>query len=133
MTPSPLIYTHIFGSGHCLFVKFIQSGVTVLMTYKSPKYPLSDFSEKFAEQLKNSRGKLLVFGDVNIDLKAPEGKPILKLFEWRNLDAMVDIQHPSTDYGTHIDCCFSNVPNAMAWFYESYYSYHKAICIVWPK
>lgn len=50
-----------------------------------------------------------------------------------NLNTLLNINNVSTNLGTHIDICFSNVQLSEAFFYETYYSYHKPICIIFPK
>jgi hypothetical protein len=129
----PTIHTDYSSKGHCLFVKWRMSQVNIIMCYKSPNYSKSLFIRKLGDILGTIQGNILVFGDMNIDLKKNEGKKLIDLFYSFNLISKLNIQATSTDGGSHIDCCFSNVNNLEAWFYESYYSYHKPICMVWKK
>jgi hypothetical protein len=101
--------------------------------YKHPNYPIRLFLSSLKEILDIGAAKSVFLGDINIDLQKPEGHHVLKLFRERGLESKLDIEKPSTDGGSHIDICFSNVDTLQAWFYESYYSYHKPICVVWPK
>jgi hypothetical protein len=121
------------GTGHCLFVKWSVSNLNLIMVYKSPKYSTSQFIEQLRTQLSVSENKMLVFGDFNINLKESEGKQLSALFQEFELTSTLNIHHPTTNGGSHIDCCFSNHEDVEAWIYESYYSYHKPICIVWPR
>lgn len=130
---TPNLHVDSSADGHCLFLQWVVSGINVIMTYKHPAYLQLRFVEKLAEILNKINGNILLFGDVNTDLTKPESKRFVKLMERKKLMSKLPIQDPSTDYGTHIDVCFSNVDSVDAWFYESYFSYHKAICIIWPK
>jgi hypothetical protein len=130
---TPTITVDAASGGHCVILKFQVYGVDVLMLYKHPKYSNVHFVHKLGTFLIKMTGKILVFGDININLQKPEGQNILELFRSRKLKSKLNINHSSTDGGSHIDICFSNVNDIEAWFYESYYSYHKPICMVWPK
>jgi hypothetical protein len=127
------IHMNNSGTGHCLFVKWSISNLDAIMVYKSPKFPIPLFLEELRNQLLVSENQLLVFGDFNINLKESEGKKLSEVFEEYGMTSKLNIRHPTTNGGSHIDCCFSNGPDVEAWLYESYYSYHKPICIVWPR
>ena len=130
---SPQIVTDFKTKAHCIFVSFEISNVKIVIMYKSPKYPKTPFLEILKQHLDTTSGNCFFIGDININLQASEGKSILHLFRQYNLKSSLDIKLPSTDYATHIDCCFSNMSGLKSWFYESYYSYHKPICVIWPK
>ena len=132
----PTIETYFGDKGpndHCLISRWRINDKTVLMLYKSPKFSKPDFLQHLSTRLEQETGDLIVFGDININLRGPEGKQVRLLFSKFKLTSKLNLQDFSTDEGTNIDCCFSNLNGLDAWFYESYYSYHKAICIVWPK
>lgn len=130
---TPILLVESANNAHCLFLQWVVSGVTVIMVYKHPSYSQSRFLAKLEEILDNLNRNILLFGDANMDISNPENRKFLQLMARKDLISKLAIQDPSTDYGTHIDVCFSNVESVDAWFYESYFSYHKAICIVWPK
>jgi hypothetical protein len=121
------------GTGHCLFIRWSASNLNLIMVYKSPKYSTSQFVEQLRTQLSVSASNLLVFGDFNINLKESEGKKLSDVFQEFKLTSKLNTHYPTTNGGSHIDCCFSNHEGVEAWIYESYYSYHKPICIVWPR
>jgi hypothetical protein len=120
-------------TGHCLFLKQRISNVTVTFMYKHPNFPDRKFLRHLRSALEDVSGKEIFVGDININLQQPEGRRVLSLFMEFHFHSNLNIAQASTDGGTHIDCCFSNADEVEAWFYESYYSYHKPICIVWPK
>jgi hypothetical protein len=129
----PIIIKDFSLTGHCLIVRLLICNVNVVVVYKSPQYSSPGFLDKLKDVLKIIGKNVVVFGDFNIDLQKPEGKNVLQLFSLFGLEAKLNSQHSSTDGGTHIDFCFSDVRCMEAWFYETYYSYHKAICMIWPK
>jgi hypothetical protein len=101
--------------------------------YKSPKYPRRKFIETL-ERLIQEVGENSVFlGDFNINMQKSEGNRVIELFRRNHYQSKLHFEHSSTDGGSHIDICFSNIPHLQAWFYECYYSYHKPICVVWKK
>jgi len=118
---------------HCLFFKFRANEFTVIVIYKSPQYSVVKFRNNLESMLQGLSEKTFFIGDINIDLSSEKNVSIPKLFEKYGFKTCLDLKHASTDYGTHIDICFSNSTEIQAWFYESYYSYHKAICVIWPK
>ncbi|OXA43032.1 ATP-dependent DNA helicase pif1 [Folsomia candida] len=99
-----------------------QSTNIPLLHVDKTEYSKSRFLAKLDEILNQLNGKVLIFGDANINLSKWEGRGLLELFSTKNCTSKLPIQEPSTDYGTHIDICFSNVDEIEAWFYESYFS-----------
>ena len=119
--------------GHCIIVSIVISDVHLIMSYKHPKYSKESFMQKLSEILSNIEGKIIFFGDVNINLKNQEGASFINMLKQFRMTSKLNISESSTDHGTHIDCCFANFPEMEAWFYESYFSLHKPICVIWPK
>jgi hypothetical protein len=130
---TPSINKHCSLTGHSLIVRFQMLDMNMLVAYKSPQYSKSLFTKTMENTLRSIDGNVVVIGDFNMDLRKSEGHKILDLFNYHRLESKLNIESFSTDGGTHIDYCFSNVANIRAWFYETYFSYHKAICIVMPK
>jgi len=120
--------------GHSLFVKWIVDDTHLVMIHKSPKFSTATFMRHLRLELQMIKGeqKYLFFGDFNINLQGPEGKRLIEMFGEYGLTSKLQLTDISTDGGTLIDGCFSNKEDVKATFYESYYSYHKPICIVWP-
>jgi len=118
-------------SGHFLFLQWCLDNVNLTTVYKSPKFSLRIFNEELEALLQKLSGLVIVFGDFNINLKSPEGNKLTELFQRYGLFSALVIGTPSTNQDTQIDLCFTNHPNVIAWYYESYYSYHKPICITW--
>lgn len=128
----PKIEVDYSASGHCIFVTWKICDVQMVMLYKSPKYSKSRFTSKLEEIFNNLSGNVIVFGDININLQE-DGEQFVELLRSNNLMSKLRLQDPTTDYGTHIDCCFSNIDGLVVWMYESYFSYHKPICMALPK
>jgi hypothetical protein len=129
----PTIKKHFVERSHCLFLKWTTSNVGITVMYKSPGYPNRKFLHFLDRFLAELNGPGVFVGDININMQKPEGENVLKIFQKHNYDSKLNLESPSTDGGTHIDVCFSNVPHLEAWFYESYFSYHKPICITWKN
>jgi hypothetical protein len=130
---TPTIIKHCSSTGHSLVVCFQILDTNMVVAYKSPQYSKSLFIKTMDDTFRSIEGDVVVIGDFNMDLRKSEGRKILDLFNAHQLESKVNVDSFSSDGGTHIDYCFSNVANVQAWFYETYYSYHKAICVVMPK
>lgn len=118
-------------NGHYIIFKCRIDSVVCICTYKSPKFNNSVFIAKVSECLQNIEEPSVFFGDVNIDLNKPEAAALLKVFESCGFQSMLPLQCSTTNGGSQIDCCFKNFDGPTAWIYESYFSYHKPICITW--
>jgi len=129
----PIFNTFYTNNGHCLFLTFHIEGVKAVMSYKSPAYNPNLYVERVEALLSSYSGNVVFFGDINIDLQKKDGEKLQKRLQELNYKCIVDVSNCSTDGGTHIDVCFANFQMIEAWFFESYYSYHKPICITWPK
>jgi len=127
------LHVNFTGTAHFVMVDWKVSEVQLIMVYKSPKYGISRFLEKLRDILTAIQGPCVVFGDFNINLQIEDGKKLIGMFAEFDMVPKLNIQQATTNGGTHIDCCFSNSQNVTSWVYESYYSYHKPICIVWPR
>lgn len=132
-TSVPAVNTFYGVGSHCIILTWRRLDLTLVVVYKSPKFANGQFIRHLTGVLDSISGDIVIVGDININLKENAGTTIRTLFESRGLQSKLNLTEPSTDGDTHIDCCFSNVNQLQAWFYESYYSYHKPICVVWPK
>ena len=118
------------GAGHVDYTTFQINDVTFIMIYRSPKSSPKYFRKTLQEQLtQHNSAKLVVLGDINIDQNCR--RKIFALLSLSSLVSMIPLDQASTDYGSNIDICYSNMKNMDAWFYESIFSYHKPICMVW--
>jgi hypothetical protein len=100
----------------------------VVSAYKSPKVPsyaLIDVLQNVFESCDTSQ--MILVGDFNIDFK---NCSCLCTFTDRYGLKIILPDTSSTDGGTQIDLCFSNVGLAVAGYYESVSSYHKPIWIL---
>lgn len=129
----PTIVKHNSSCGHFLIIHFRVLDTNMIIAYKSPQYLNSLFIKALDDTLRSIHGNVVVLGDFNMDLRNSEGKRVLQLLNSQQLESKFNAESVLTDGGTHIDYCFSNVPDVEAWLYETYYSYHKAICVVIPK
>lgn len=87
--------------------------------------------------LQSSLSKLntyaLYVGDINLNLSDEKNEDVITIFAEHGFTSQLNRLIPSTNGGTHIDICFSDADYVSSWFYESYCSYHKPICVTWPK
>ena len=116
-------------NGHCLLLSVSIENIHVVFMYKSPKYSILNFLRILETRLLQINHKTICIGDINIDLKCG-GDAVISLFEKYNMVSILDLMNSTTNGNTHIDCCFSNF-SPTGWLYETYYSYHKAICVTW--
>lgn len=116
---------------HCLYAIYKIETVRVVVMYKHPKFSKQQFIILLEDILKNLQGNALIIGDINIDLLNESNNNVAQLLGKYNFRSQLN-RNPSTNLATQIDCCFSNF-GTTAWLYETYYSYHKSICIVFPK
>jgi len=129
-----VVYKEASRTGHCIMVVFYVDKLKLIMLYKSPKFSRRSFLAFLESNLENNQSEpVVVFGDININMMSEEGKQVQLLFNKFNLETRFNYNLPTTDGGTHIDVCFSNCHYLNAWHYESYWSYHKAICFSWPR
>lgn len=106
---------------------------TVVVTvYKHPNFPNQRFRNLMRDTIeKYSHNRLVVVGDFNIDANGPVGKDLQEFFLQHNLESKITAGCTSTNLKTTIDWCLTNIPCSNAWYYESYFSYHKAINFTW--
>ena len=119
--------------GHCIFVQGKINDVVCVIMYKSPKFPAAKFLDKIRSILCKSFGQMMFLGDININLFSSDGFAVKQLYQEFGFHSLVPNNRSSTNGHTQIDCCFCNFTsqNVKSWFYESYYSYHKPMCVVW--
>ncbi len=133
--PPPIYAIHhgrVEGS-HCQFLTLDKGAMRVVIMYRHKTYPTTDFLKWLEEKLLQSVNmKSLFIGDININLAVQDGKKLTDLFEKFDYTTKINIKTPTHNQGSHIDICFSNSIDVTAWIYESYYSDHKPICVVWP-
>lgn len=129
----PVAITKRSRTGHCIFVTVQYGGLTIVVIYKSPMFPKSKFKEMLQVSLPSVNTDVIYVGDINLDISDKSNADLIEIFVEYNLKLQLNLMDPSTNGGTHIDICFSDLDYLICWFYESYYSYHKPICIAWPN
>lgn len=111
---------------------YFYKDILVTFLHKSPKYPISNFVsylEFIASKAKNCNVQfMIIIGDFNIDfLKASTEKNQIMNFMTKHKLILCQDYFPTTDYGSMIDLCFSNIPLFMVNVYESLTSDHKPL------
>ena len=71
---------------------------------------------------------MIIGGDFNINIEKDQIM-INNFFSQTKLNFCLPIDHPSTDYNTQIDLCFSNI-KLKSNYYESLLSDHKPFWII---
>lgn len=118
---------------HLQIVRWIQNGVRICMLYRSPQYRTMSFLQDIRNLLTSTKGSpMIVFGDFNLNFLTQDGCQMRQIFSSMGFRLITPLES-STDGNTSIDACLSNVNGVSAWFYESYFSYHKPICVTWPN
>ena len=72
-------------------------------------------------------------GDFNIDRRKPAGDSLIEFMRNRSLRPLLLPDCPTTNQGTQIDQCFSNIDTAYAGTGESMTSYHKPLWVIVPS
>ncbi|XP_035700553.1 uncharacterized protein LOC118433080 [Folsomia candida] len=135
---SPIISDFQYSQGNLSFnkhfqiVQWRQNNVRICMLYRSPQYSTLTFLQDIRNLLISTKNTpVIVFGDFNLNFLAQDGCQMKQIFYSMGLRLITPAEY-STDGNTSIDACFSNIQGVSAWFYESYCSYHKPICVTWP-
>lgn len=101
----------------------------VIVCYKHPNFTKGVFFDKLRQCLSQSGSmKTLVLGDFNVD-----GHERNLYFSQTGLHAKLNLDEATTEFGTQIDGVYSNHESLTASIHETYYSYHKGLCINWPN
>ncbi|OXA54149.1 ATP-dependent DNA helicase PIF1 [Folsomia candida] len=129
-TAQSSVGTLIFkNNSHCSSIRF--SILTGKFEFH-PQYSAATFLKDVENLLNSTKGTpMIVFGDFNLNFMTQDGFQMKQIFTKMGLRLITPIEN-STDGNTSIDACFSNLYGVSAWFYESYFSYHKPICVTWP-
>jgi UvrD-like helicase C-terminal domain len=125
----------VFGKNQQSYVDCftVSDGIYNIVTiYKSPKASikmlLNTLDGAFSH-ISNCNKNTLVIGDFNINVNSVIGAKLIDYFNDRGLTFILPLKTPSTNGGTQIDLCFSNITGAKASYYESVSSYHKPIVV----
>lgn len=101
--------------------------------YKSPGFSSSRFLDIIQDLLKHFCKNVIYIGDVNIDLNGLGKQGLTQLFDSHGISSKLPAGMPTTNFGSAIDVCFSDIFDCHASLYESYYSYHKPILVTWKN
>ena len=118
-------------NGHIDVTTWIVLGIEFVIIYSHPLIKFDELMPMLSSLIQaRSEVPTVIFGDFNMDLLCD--KRLTKFFrDFLIKDRTPKI--PSTDYGTKLDACFTNIYGLDAWFYESIFSDHKPICMTVPK
>lgn len=105
--------------------------VVILICYRHKNYSPSSFLHDLKEIITSVNEKCIVCGDLNIDLIRNPNVNLKQFFENLGFHNLLPSVASTTDYGTYIDLCFSNYLEANSFIYETFYSFHKGLCIYW--
>lgn len=114
---------------HFLIQEMKISSMTVVLCYCHPDFSRRSFLAKLKSTLEEIAGDVIVVGDFNINLITND-YGIKEFFNNLGLTNRLPFGEKTTNGGTAIDLCFSNA-KIEASIHETYYSYHKGICINW--
>ena len=97
--------------------------------YKSPKLARTLLNEALIEIINKvpAGARHAIIGDFNVDRMKAEGNSLVDFMAQKALQPVLPPESPTTNGGTQIDQCFSNILNASAGTGESLVSYHKPI------
>ena len=120
--------------GHIDYTSFKIKDIQLIAIYRSPKSDAKEFKQTLKQYLDHfDANRIIVVGDINIDSNAVQNgmKKLRNKLENRGLYSILPANEASTDSGSQIDVCFSNMTTINAWYYESVFSYHKPICMLY--
>lgn len=120
---------HYEGSSHCQFFRGEFCETEFVAVYRHPRFPRAKFLELLFNIIKTLCGDFIVFGDCNIDFNKAENQLLLTKFKNLNARLALRLNESTTEYNTLLDVCFTNVNDLTCHVYETYYSYHKGLCI----
>ena len=99
------------------------------LIYKSPKLARGVLTDALTHVINNvpAGARHAVIGDFNVDRMKDEGNSLITFMSEKSLQPALPPDCPTTNRGTQIDQCFSNIDSAVAGSGESLISYHKPI------
>ena len=109
--------------------KKIKDSIKLAILYKKQDMTEKDFLTKLEPILiKHLNGQpSVILGDFNIEHNSALLRRFFHQYGFRQV-----IQGPTTDFGTTIDLCFTNITNYTSGVLETYFSYHKGIWLQLP-
>ncbi|CAG7723294.1 unnamed protein product [Allacma fusca] len=117
-------------SPHSCIVALEMKNMTILLCYKSPKYPANLFLELLKYPLvKYLDRQILLVGDLNIDFHTQTSQKLKEMLTFYGLHSCVPEYSVSTQYNTLIDYCYSNVNHVYGDFFDTNFSYHYPLRI----
>jgi hypothetical protein len=123
-------FSSIFsGAGHIDVTAWQLQGIQFFMIYSHPSAKYDELVHALSPILQ-PRTPTVVVGDFNLDFLTDFR--LLKFFLTHGMRE-VTANIPSTDYGSKLDGCFSNIREVDAWIFESLFSDHKPICVTISK
>lgn len=130
--PIEVIKFQLDGS-HCLFTKIALYNVLVVVMYKSPRFPASQFLQYLFSIIEKENIMAIFVGDTNIELTSRDGQSTIQCLQDVGYRSIFDGHTSSTNGHSCLDWCFSNISACDAFFYETYFSYHKGIAMLLKK
>jgi len=113
------------------FVGISWNDCAICVCYKSPCTSFVKVSTEFKKMLQKafeiSSNKVIVIGDLNIDLASKPNDNLFKILREKELSYRLPAGLYSTNGNTQIDIAFANLDMIDFCFYESYFSYHRPI------
>lgn len=119
------------GKSHYVIVKIKLENVLVLICYKHKDYSSGSFLQDLRDIIMAHDGNCIACGDFNIDLIRNTEVNLGTFFVNLGFHNLLPSVTSTTDHGTYIDICFSNYVDSRAFVYETFYSFHKGLCIYW--
>jgi hypothetical protein len=122
---------HVYVDSSCFLetVAYVYEDVVVVFLHRSPRYKFEHlllYLELIFNKCKvENILKIVVIGDFNVDFLSKSYEHLtLKNFMLHHGFLLCQKYFPTTDYGSMIDLCFSNIPNLLCEGYESITSDH---------
>jgi hypothetical protein len=117
-------------NGNMEISAILYHGIVIVSCYRSPKFKKSEMFRLFDNVLPKLPSPKIVLGDLNMDMHSSEAVELLAFMKQYNLKTISPSYCPTTNTGTQIDICFSDLDNICANTYESYFGFHKPLWAV---
>jgi endonuclease/exonuclease/phosphatase (EEP) superfamily protein YafD len=119
-------------ASHYQLVRCHWDDSAILICYRHKLFNVNEFLCAVKDAiLQTKENHIILIGDFNVNLIKDNTFNLRRFFSVLQLESSLKNDESTTDYGTQIDCVFTNVQLLHATVWETYYSYHKGICVNW--
>ncbi len=117
---------------HYQLVRCHWDDIALFVCYKHKDFNTNVFLRDVKDAIFTTKeNHLIIVGDFNVNFIKDNTFNLPAFFSALKMERSLKYDEATTDYGTQLDCVFTNVQSLQASVWETYYSYHKGICVNW--